>query len=720
MCVFLLGCLLLWLSSASPLRSAPPITAEQLQAALEPLAKAHAGTVAISVQVLDAEGRSTLRWQRNGDQVLPTASLIKVPVMMEVYRQAAAGKIDLQELLTLRAEDQVPGSGILTEHFSAGAQLPIRDAVRLMIRYSDNTATNLLVERLGIGATAETMAEWGFPETQLHSLVFRRDTSIAPQRSEKYGLGSTTANDMCELFARLERGEIVSPAASQEMLDHLLTCDDTAKLPRELPASCRIAHKTGSVNRTRTAAGIISGNGVKFAICVLTDDNQDTSWVDDNAAHILIGGLARKVYDLLLDATSTSQTAEQTAAATQPDESAGQPLRIGATGELVESLQRTLNARDKAGLSVDGDFGPATQAAVRQFQQRHQLAASGVVDNATWQALGPLVEHEPAVPAPEEINLVRLPLAERLDPHAPPQVSARAWAILDIDSEQWIGSQAADEQLPMASTTKIMTALLVLELAAKDPHVLDETVTFSQRADRTPGSTAGVRAGEQLPVKELLYGLLLPSGNDAAVALAEHFGERIGGRIEGDSDGAVNNSAGQARHGALAAYDLFVAAMNARARELGLQHTHFTNPHGLTDPAHHSSVSDLARLARAALRLPVMGEIVGCRQRGATLRSQEGYSRNVLWENTNRLLAQSGFSGMKTGTTDAAGACLVALGARPLAQSESEGDHSDTPPTTIVVVLGCSSSDARYIDARNLFAWAWRHAERQPERQAAQ
>ena len=137
--------------------------------------------------------------------------------------------------------------------------------------------------------------------------------------------------------------------------------------------------------------------------------------------------------------------------------------------------------------------------------------------------------------------------------------------------------------------------------------------------------------------------------------------------------------------------------MNRRAEELGMSDTHFVNPHGLPDDKHLSSAADLATLARAAWQLPLMREIVQTRQRGARLIGQAGETRNVRWENTNRLLAQQGFWGMKTGTTTAAGACLIAVG------QAAQGDGE-----TIVVVLGSSSTTARYMDARNIFAWSWR------------
>ena len=237
--------------------------------------------------------------------------------------------------------------------------------------------------------------------------------------------------------------------------------------------------------------------------------------------------------------------------------------------------------------------------------------------------------------------------------------------------------------MDIASTTKIMTALVVVRLMNKDPRVRYELVTFSKRADQTEGSTSGVREGEQLPVHELLYGMMLPSGNDAAVAFAEHFG----GRLKPPAD-----SPGQADP-----LPRFIAEMNRVAADLGLHETHFANPNGLPAPGHRSSARDLARLASHALAEPVFATVVSTQKHGCTLVDAKGQRRNVVWTNTNHLLDTEGYDGVKTGTTRAAGACLVASGHRGI-----KGDH------LIVVVLGGSSSpDSRYPDARNLFRWAW-------------
>jgi D-alanyl-D-alanine carboxypeptidase (penicillin-binding protein 5/6) len=357
-------------------------------------------------------------------------------------------------------------------------------------------------------------------------------------------------------------------------------------------------------------------------------------------------------------------------------------LGEGDTGRAVEDLQRNLNAKldPSPDLSIDGDFGSGTRAAVERFQRARGLKPTGVADTATLAALGPPPK-EAEVPPPGVVNARPV---ERRPPDpldGPPYVTAKAWVVVDGRTGAVVAGHREAEPLEMASTTKMMTALVVLRIAKDDPEAFDEVVTFSGRADRTPGSTSAVRTGERVRVRELLYGLLLPSGNDASVALAEHFG----GRLDPPAD-SPNVADPLPR---------FVAEMNRVAGELGLDETHFANTHGLPARDHHASARDLARLASVALADPTFARVVATPRRGAHLDGpREGEGRNVIWNNTNHLLGIEGYDGVKTGTTGAAGACLVASGRRG-------EDHR------IVVILGATSSDARYTDARNLFRWAW-------------
>jgi D-alanyl-D-alanine carboxypeptidase (penicillin-binding protein 5/6) len=258
----------------------------------------------------------------------------------------------------------------------------------------------------------------------------------------------------------------------------------------------------------------------------------------------------------------------------------------------------------------------------------------------------------------------------------PPAVTAKAWAVADGATGKvlWGGHEA--DARPMASTTKIMNDWIVLRVADDDPKALDEVVTFSERAAKTKGSSAKLKAGERLPVRELLYGLLLPSGNDAAVALAEQFGPRF--------------KSGDAETDPL---HLFVAEMNRRAKALGLKETTYQDPNGLSSN-NKSSPRDLAALAARALQSERFRGYVRTRSHKCDVTEADGTTRPVTWTNTNKLLGTDGFDGVKTGTTTPAGACLVASGHRGADR-------------LIVVILGAAKSEDRYADARALFDWAW-------------
>jgi D-alanyl-D-alanine carboxypeptidase (penicillin-binding protein 5/6) len=263
---------------------------------------------------------------------------------------------------------------------------------------------------------------------------------------------------------------------------------------------------------------------------------------------------------------------------------------------------------------------------------------------------------------------------DRLD--GPPIVSAKAWAVADGATGQVLWGDHESEPRPIASTTKIMTAYVVLGLAEIDAKVLNEVVTFSEQAAKTTGSSAKLKAGERLSVREILYGLLLPSGNDAAVALAEQFGRRF------PADGSHADDPVRR----------FVAEMNRQARKLELKATTYLDPNGLS--RNESSPRDLATLTWRAMQMPLFRDYVATRRHECAVVVPAGEKRTVVWENTSHLLAIDGYDGVKTGTTAAAGGCLVASGRR--------GNDR-----LLVVILGGAAGEARYTDARNLFRWAW-------------
>ena len=207
-------------------------------------------------------------------------------------------------------------------------------------------------------------------------------------------------------------------------------------------------------------------------------------------------------------------------------------------------------------------------------------------------------------------------------------ISGRAGVLYEPDSGKILYGKSENLRLPMASTTKIMTALVAVEQAD-----ISELVTVDERAVGVEGSSAYLKAGDVLTVEELLYALLLQSANDAAVAIACH----IGGGVEE-----------------------FAELMNARAAELGLRDTHFTNPHGLDDEEHYTTARELAIIAGEALQSPVIKQIVSTYKR-----TFEHGERRRTYVNHNKLLKlYDGAIGVKTGYTKRCGRCLVGAAER--------------------------------------------------------
>ena len=149
---------------------------KDLEARVAPLVKEHKGKVAVAVKNL----KTGEEFYLNADERMPTASLIKLPIMVETFWQADEGKVKLDTTLTLKKDDKVQGSGILTDHFSDGATFPLKDAVRLMIVFSDNTATNLVLDQIGIPSTNARMEKLGLKNTQINAKVFRATRRIDP------------------------------------------------------------------------------------------------------------------------------------------------------------------------------------------------------------------------------------------------------------------------------------------------------------------------------------------------------------------------------------------------------------------------------------------------------------------------------------------------------------------------------------------------------------
>jgi D-alanyl-D-alanine carboxypeptidase (penicillin-binding protein 5/6)/beta-lactamase class A len=288
--VYPIAWIFLFSTATFSLAQPPPLSDKLL-----PLIKAHQGKVAIGIKNLT----SGETYYHQADLVMPTARLIKLGVMTAAYRLSDQSKIGLNDMVLLQKEDKVPGSGILTSNFSEGASFPLKDAIRLMIAYSDNTATNLVLDHIGIRTVNTILTQMGFPNTRINAKVFKGSTtSIAPEQTKKYGLGSTTAKETIDLLELIYSNKAATEKSCTAMIEHLKKCEDKDMIPRELTGKLKsIAHKIGAVSDARTDAGIMYFDGGPVVICVLTAENKDKRWTSENSAEILIGKIGLAVFE---------------------------------------------------------------------------------------------------------------------------------------------------------------------------------------------------------------------------------------------------------------------------------------------------------------------------------------------------------------------------------------------------------------------------------------
>ncbi|MDQ4045345.1 MAG: serine hydrolase [Chloroflexota bacterium] len=269
-----------------------------------------------------------------------------------------------------------------------------------------------------------------------------------------------------------------------------------------------------------------------------------------------------------------------------------------------------------------------------------------------------------------------------------PDVSAQAVYALDLDTGIQLFAKNEHERMPIGSVVKVVTALVTVEHAELSDEV---TIVADDLVDDPSHSNMQLQAGDTLTVSQLLYGLMIPSGSDAATALARY----VGGILSGSDD-------------PIAQFDAFVAEMNAFVARHGLENSRFTNPHGLDAPNTYSSAYDISILSGMLMRNEFLASVV--REPGYSFISAGPETRQYQGTTTNQLLGQSGVTGIKTGSTGEAGGCVV------LARQVNSGNS-----TVITAVLGAElaydeagmiTTDERWTDASQLlqfmdasFAW---------------
>ena len=260
------------------------------------------GTVSLYARNLDTAESVGIRQA----EPVRTASTIKLPILLTVFDRVAAGKARWTEPLTITPQDKVSGSGVIGNELSDGVQLPLRDVVHLMIVLSDNSATNMILERFTADAVNAYLDKIGIKTTRSLRKIRGDGTQLKAAEgwsaagklpeNQKYGIGVSTPLDMVSILEKLERGEIVTPEACHEILAILKRCQDDSGVRRRL-TGVTIANKTGALDALRSEVALVYAKGGRIAMAITVDGMPKIDYTPDNVGSILIADLARILVD---------------------------------------------------------------------------------------------------------------------------------------------------------------------------------------------------------------------------------------------------------------------------------------------------------------------------------------------------------------------------------------------------------------------------------------
>ena len=261
-----------------------------------------------------------------------------------------------------------------------------------------------------------------------------------------------------------------------------------------------------------------------------------------------------------------------------------------------------------------------------------------------------------------------------------PFCTSKEWAVADGETGEVLFGRGENERREIASLTKIMTCYTSLMIAERFEVNLELTTTrIKSKWCRVQGTRARIRKEDSLSIWDLLHGLMLPSGNDAALALADYFGEYLRlVSLPTDPDDLSPT-----------AIKCFITEMNKNAELIGMTRTMYCNPHGLKHIFNRSTVTDLALLSAHAMKLPHFHSLVNCKKWSALATNEEGVQRTLNWTNTNRLLWWKHYGGIKTGITPSAGPCLAAT-------------FNKNGVSLIIIILNCKTMDTRWMVEFNI------------------
>lgn len=269
-----------------------------LQQDLDAMAMSFHGRIAIYAKDLNT-GRSVAV---AADEEVATASVIKLPVMLEAMYQVKAGRLKLDDPIVLKDSDKVQGSGVL-QFLHGGLRLTLEDAIALMMMLSDNTGANLTMQAVGIPSVNARLAVMGLKHTYLYKEVYKKPTGPMPPDQKKFGLGKTTAREMAAVMESVARCDLGDKALCDKMIYIMKNQQYRNMVARDLETvdttetPSTIAAKLGQLDDVRNEVALVETPGAKIVISAFTWDNQDQRWTPDNEAEVLIGRVARRIVD---------------------------------------------------------------------------------------------------------------------------------------------------------------------------------------------------------------------------------------------------------------------------------------------------------------------------------------------------------------------------------------------------------------------------------------
>lgn len=267
-----------------------------LQKKVEEIASAHHGHVALFAKNLTTGETVAL----DAARPVQTASVIKVTLMLQAFGQVKAGKLKLSDPVVLTNDNQAPGSGILMD-MDPGLKLTLKDTITLMMQLSDNTATNMLIDAVGLAPTNEMIARMGLKNTYFYKKVFHPADGPMPADQKQFGLGKTTAEEMAKVMESIYRCDLGDRALCLQMIAIMRGQQDHDMIPRYLERKdasedlSAVADKVGALDEVRNDVALVYTARGPVILSIFTYDNEDQQWTPDNRAEILIARLAETI-----------------------------------------------------------------------------------------------------------------------------------------------------------------------------------------------------------------------------------------------------------------------------------------------------------------------------------------------------------------------------------------------------------------------------------------